>query len=268
MLARAIQNKKPEAWTLWAAEENELDITKDTAVQEAVGRFRPELIINCAAFTRVDDCEGKRDLAFAVNGVGPGLLAEAAHGVGARLVHFSTDYIFNGSKKVPYLEDDPAGPVSIYGASKWEGEIQVRKHLQRHLIIRTQWLYGAGGSHFVQTILNLARLRDQLKVVDDQVGSPTWTWDLAEGTLHLIEREAEGTYHLVNDGACSWHRFACQIVEAAGLATQIVPCTTEEFPRPARRPAYSVLSTEKAQAVLGRTLPPWEKALQQFMSSL
>lgn len=268
MLARSFSDKKPRGWDVRATDLDELDITNRREVEAAVRKFSPEIILNCAAFTRVDECEEKKDLAFAVNGLGVGHLAEAARQAAARLVHFSTDYIFDGAKGLPYGEDDPATPLSIYGASKWEGECLVRKHLEDYLLIRTQWLYGEGGNHFVKTILRLAETQDVLKVVDDQVGSPTWTEDLAEATLALIEREATGTYHLVNDGYCSWYQFASRIIEEAGLPTKVIPCTTAEFPRPAKRPAYSVLSTDRAKSVLGSGLPPWERSLKRFLRSV
>lgn len=268
MLAQAILNKKPQMWDLRAVDVEELDITDRAAVQGMILNFEPERIINCAAFARVDECEENKELAFAVNGFGVGNLAEAAHKVGAHLIHFSTDYIFDGTKRLPYEEGDPARPVSIYGASKWEGECQIRKHLENYLIIRTQWLYGQGGPHFVKTILNLAKKQAVLKVVDDQVGSPTWTEDLSEATLALILRGSTGTYHLVSSGECSWYTFASKIIEEAGLPAKVVPCTTAEFPRPARRPGYSVLSTAKATAELGKPLPAWEAALGRFIRSV
>lgn len=268
MLARAFLNKKPREWDVRVTDIDQVDITSRREVEDAVQKFSPEIILNCAAFTRVDECEEKKDLAFAVNGVGVGYLAESARQAGALLVHFSTDYVFDGSKGASYDEDDPANPLSVYGASKWEGECLIRKHLKDYLLIRTQWLYGEGGRHFVKTILRLAENQDVLKVVDDQVGSPTWTEDLAEATLALIEREATGIYHVVNEGSCSWYQFASRIIEEAGLSTKVIPCTTAEFPLPAKRPAYSVLSTDRAKSVLGRGLPPWEFALKRFMRSV
>ena len=268
MLARAFLNKKPRGWNLRGVDLPTLDITDARAVNDAVRDFSPVLMINCAAFTRVDDCEAESDRAFAVNGAGAGHLAEAATAVGARLVHFSTDYIFDGTATTPYDEEAPANPLGVYGASKWEGERQVRKHHPEALVIRTQWLYGKGGTHFVGAILDRARRSMPLRVVCDQIGSPTWTEDLSEATLALIDTGATGVYHLAGAGECSWHDFARQIVAEAGLVTEIAPCTTAEFPRPARRPAYSVLSTAKAQALLGRTLPPWETALRRFIRSV
>ncbi len=268
MLAGAILNKKPREWDLKAVDIEELDITDRAAVQKMVLSFAPEIIINCSAFTRVDECEEKKELAFAVNAAGVGHLAEAASQTGAYFVHFSTDYIFDGSGNQPYREEDMPRPVSVYGASKWEGECRIRKYLEDYLIIRTQWLYGRDGTHFVNTILNLAKKQEVLKVVDDQVGSPTWTEDLSEASLALVEQRATGAYHLVNEGHCSWYQFASRIIEEAALPTKVIPCTTAEFPRPAKRPAYSVLSTDKAKRVLGRGLPHWEVALKRFMRSV
>jgi dTDP-4-dehydrorhamnose reductase len=245
-----------------------LDIRDPIAVKEVVCRVKPVLILNCAAFTRVDDCEAETVQAEAVNGAGPGHLAEAAKQVGAMLVHFSTDYVFDGTQETPYDETALAHPLSVYGASKWNGECRVRECLSDHLIIRTQWLYGKGGRHFVGTILNLAERQTTLSVVNDQIGSPTWTEDVSEATLALIQAGARGTYHLVNAGHCSWYDFACRILREAGREVTVTPCTTAAFPRPARRPACGVLATAKAEAVLGRGLPPWDVALRRFIRSV
>ncbi len=268
MLARAFLNKRPREWTLHAMDRNMLDIRDPEAVSEAVRRIKPVLILNCAAFTRVDDCEAEVAEAEAVNGAGPGHLAESAKAVGAALVHFSTDYIFDGTQESPYDEAAPACPVSVYGASKWNGECRVRQSLSDHLIVRTQWLYGKGGHHFVEAILDRANRQPVLSVVNDQIGSPTWTEDLSEATLALIQAGARGTYHLVNAGHCSRYDFACRIVREAGSGAVVTPCDTAAFPRPARRPAHGVLAMAKAAAILGRELPPWEVALRRFMRSV
>ena len=268
MLARAFLNKRPRDWELLSVAKDELDIADGDSVERAVAKFQPQLIVNCAAYTRVDDCETNRDHAFLVNGVGAGNLAKAAHKSGACLVHFSTDYIFAGGREQPYEEDDPVAPINAYGASKWEGECQILGQLEDHLIIRTQWLYGHGGPHFVKAILNQVGKRDVIRVVDDQVGSPTWTEDLSEATLMLLTRGARGTYHLVNSGQCSWYTFACQVMEESHLTTHVVPCTSAEYLRPATRPAYSVLSTAKAAQVMGGGLPSWQTALHRFLRSV
>jgi len=265
MLAQAFLKKIPEPWHLLAVDIDKLDICDPIAIHKVMEAFRPELIINCAAFTQVDACEEKKELAFSVNGAGAGNLAEAANRIGAYLVHFSTDYIFDGTGKIPYKEDDPARPINVYGASKWEGECQIRKHLKRHLIVRTQWLYGEGGNHFVRTMMRLAETQSVLKIVDDQVGAPTCTEDLAKASLELIDLEALGTCHLVNSGQCTWYGFASRIFEEAGLSVKLQPCTTAAFPRPAKRPGYSVLGMEKAIGILGHPIPHWQTALKHFM---
>jgi dTDP-4-dehydrorhamnose reductase len=268
MLAQAFLNKKPRDWNLCAVDWKEMDITQPDAVRKTIRAFQPVLILHCAAFTRVDDCEDDPARAFAVNGAGAGHVAQAASEIGAKMVHFSTDYIFDGTQATPYDEEAAVHPLSVYGESKLEGERQVRKYQPDALIVRTQWLYGKGGAHFVGTILKLAARPTPLRVVDDQTGSPTWTEDLSEATLALIEQGATGTFHCVNAGSCSWHTFACQILKEAGVTAPVLPCTTSAFPRPARRPAYSVLSTAKAQTVLGGPLPPWEVALRRFIRSV
>lgn len=267
MLARAIKNNVRDDWDLCAVDIDELDIADRGAVQDTLRKLKPECIINCAAFTQVDACEAEKERAFSVNGEGLGYIAATAQEIGATLVHFSTDYIFNGARNRPYKEDDPVSPINVYGASKWEGECKIRKHLDKHLIIRTQWLYGNGGNHFIKTILNLAKNKKILNIVDDQIGSPTWTEDIAKATLELIDREAQGTYHVVNSGHCSWYGFARKIVDEASLSVKLVPCSTDEYPCPAQRPAYSVLSTKKAQEELGYFFPPWELSLKQYMLS-
>ena len=266
MLAHAFLKKKPKEWNILTTDIEELDITQPARVEKAVRAFQPNIIINCAAFTRVDDCEKEEELAFAINAAGAGNLAESVQKIGAKLVHFSTDYIFDGTKKSPYLEDDPPHPINVYGMSKLEGEENIRKVSDNHLIIRTQWLYGDGGNHFVKTILKLAKERDSIKVVNDQFGSPTWTEDLADAIIELITKNCTGTYHVVNSGECSWYDFSCQIINEAGLKTKVIPCTTAEFPRPAKRPPYSVLSTDKVRKILSKTLPDWQMALGKFLT--
>jgi len=267
MLAQAFLNKRPRDWHLDTMDIDTLDMTHRDAVQKTISDLKPVLIINCAAFTQVDDCELEVEHAYAVNSAAVGYLAEAARVVGAKLVHFSTDYIFDGQASAPYDETHAPAPLNVYGASKLQGENQVRRYTTDHLILRTQWLYGQGKRHFVQTILDAARKKPQLTVVDDQVGSPTWTEDLSEAALALIDCGAVGTYHVVNTGICSWYAFACEIIKEAGLTTSVVPCKTAFYPRPARRPAYGVLSTQKMQATLGRALPAWDLALRRFLRS-
>ncbi|MFQ5508351.1 MAG: dTDP-4-dehydrorhamnose reductase [Leptospirillia bacterium] len=241
-----------------------LDITDPVAVQREVLRTAPDLIINCAAYTDVDGCETERDKARQVNAEGPEHLAKAADGAGAALLHVSTDYVFDGTSRTPYGESDPTGPVTEYGRSKLAGEEAVRRHCPRHYIVRTAWLYGEHGNNFVATMLRLAQSNPSLTVVDDQVGNPTWTKDLADAIGRLIETSAWGTYHATNAGEVSWCGFAREIFRLRGIATQVTPVTTAEFPRPAPRPAYSALG-RKGLAALGIRMRPWQEALAAFL---
>lgn len=242
-----------------------LDIADPEAVRAAVAAARPEGVINCAAFTDVDGAEQRREEAFKINGLGARNVAVAAQAVGARMVHVSTDYVFDGAAPEPYTEFEPTGPLNVYGLSKLAGEEEVRVHAPRHFIVRSSWLYGAHGRNFVWTILGAARQRDRLEVVDDQVGTPTWTADLARVIGDLIETEAYGTYHASAEGSCSWYAFTREILRLKGMQTPVAPVTTDRFPRPARRPARSVLRNLCLDA-LGIGMRPWQEALAEFLS--
>lgn len=244
----------------------ELDITDAERVGLYVRQERPDLIINCAAHTDVDGCETERDRAFAVNADGAGNLANAAREVGALLTHISTDFIFGGTKHQPYLEDDAPDPLSIYGQSKLAGEQAVQKSGCDYLIVRTAWLYGKHGKNFVHTILDLGRKRCELKVVDDQWGSPTWTVDLAEAIRRLLEAGARGVFHASGGGYCSWYEFACEILKQAGINVSVKSVKSAEMPRPARRPAWSVLGTGKLLDVTGYAFPDWRERLRSYLT--
>jgi len=225
-----------------AASRASLDLTSADAISGAVSGH--DVVVNCAAWTAVDDAEDQEDAALAVNAEAPRLLARAAATAGARLVQVSTDYVFDGAATTPYAEDAPHSPVSAYGRTKAAGETAVREeHPRGHLVVRTAWLYGAHGGSFPKTIARLARERGEVKVVDDQVGQPTWTADVAATIAALVHADAPaGTYHATSSGRCSWYEFAQQVVVAAGLESSVVmPTTSTEFVRPAPRPAYSVL---------------------------
>lgn len=249
----------------------DLDITDEAFVRARLAELRPDLVINCAAFTRVDDCESQETLAMRVNGHGPANLAAACRSIDALLIHISTDYVFDGSKPSPYGEHDLTGPeynLSAYGRSKLAGERGVIGAGGRHLIVRTSWLYGEGGPNFVASILRLARARPELSVVNDQRGRPTYAPDLAGAIINLIDAGATGVIHAANSDACTWYEFACEIVRAAGLDTPVRPCTTAEFPRPARRPANSVLDTTRYEKLTGRRLRSWRDAVREYITLL
>ncbi|WP_182111760.1 MULTISPECIES: dTDP-4-dehydrorhamnose reductase [unclassified Actinotalea] len=237
----------------------ELDITDPVATHEGVAGV--DVVVNCAAWTAVDDAESAEAGAFAVNAVGPASLARAAAAHGARLVQISTDYVFDGVATEPYAEDAPIAPRSAYGRTKAAGEWAVRAEAPDHLIVRTAWLYGAGGSCFPKTIARVARERGGLDVITDQVGQPTWTADLADLVLRLVDAGAPaGTYHGTSSGQTSWHGFAQAVVGAAGLDPAIVaPTTSEGYVRPAPRPAYSVLGHDALRAIGVEPIGEWSQ---------
>jgi dTDP-4-dehydrorhamnose reductase len=242
----------------------ELDIRDADAVMQAVAELRPEAVINCAAWTNVDGAEDGYDAALAINGTGAGNVGRAAAAGGAWTVHVSTDYVFDGSHTEPYLESDPTAPMSGYGRSKLEGERAVASAAPgRHTIVRTSWLFGLSGTCFPKTILKLAGDRDRLSVVDDQVGCPTFTGHLGAALVRVACDRPPGVLHVAAAGQCSWCEFAREIVTGGGADCEVSPCTTDEFPRPAPRPAYSVLRSERDDAPV---LPHWRQGLREFLA--
>ena len=245
-----------------------------------VRRVRPDVIVNAAAYTAVDKAESEPALARTINALAPGVLADEAEKIGAWLVHYSTDYVFDGSGSAPWQESDLANPLNVYGQTKREGELAVAR-CTRHLIFRTSWVYAAHGANFVQTMLRLAAERDSLKVINDQFGAPTGAELLADVTAHALRSvhtrpELAGLYHLVADGEASWHDFACLVIEharGAGLPLKIAPAAIEAipasaYPTPARRPLNSRLSTKKLQSTFGLNLPDWKIGVTRVLSEL
>ena len=218
-----------------------LDITDKNHVIDFVSSQKPDMLINAAAYTDVDGCEKNQELAYSVNGEGVRNLAMACKKIGCGLVHISTDYVFNGENTRPWVEDDETGPISVYGKSKLEGEKAICEILDKYFILRTAWLYGVNGRNFPKTMLELAENHSKITVVYDEVGTPTYTLDLAHAISKLIETDCYGIYHLTNSGSCSWCEFARYIFEIAGADVEVVPVTADEFARPAPRPSYSVL---------------------------
>jgi dTDP-4-dehydrorhamnose reductase len=244
-----------------------LDIADRAAVEREVLRTRPRTVVNCAAYTAVDACETDEHAATVINGDAVGHLASACNQVGARLIHISTDYVFSGTADRPYSESDPTDPRSAYGRSKVRGE-ELARTGERHLIVRTAWLYGRGGTNFVETIRGLLQKGTlPLRVVDDQQGSPTFCDDLAEALVDLERVDASGLVHAANTGITSWHGFASEIVRLLGVDAEVRAVKTAEFPRPAPRPGFSVLDTSRLTRLLGRSMPPWQEALSRYLES-
>ncbi|MGQ9862808.1 MAG: dTDP-4-dehydrorhamnose reductase [Thiobacillaceae bacterium] len=250
-----------------------LDLTDGQAIRRTVADLRPRIIVNPAAYTAVDKAEQEPARARLINAVAPGILAEAARDCGAILVHYSTDYVFDGTKETPYLEDDATHPLNEYGASKLAGEEAIRTAAVRHLILRTSWVYGTRGGNFLLTMQRLMRERPELKIVDDQIGAPTWSRMIAEATAQILAQclspargadrpEPWGTYHLTCAGETSWYGFATAIADLGGYATRLMPIPSSDYPTPARRPANSRLDNGKLARVFGLRLPHWREALK------
>jgi dTDP-4-dehydrorhamnose reductase len=257
----------------------DLDVTDRHAVRRLIDRCRPALIVNAAGYTAVDRAESEAHAAFAVNAEGPAHLGEAAAAVGSALLHLSTDYVFDGAKAGAYTEDDPLGPLGVYGSSKAAGEQALRERLERHVILRTSWIFGTHGTNFVKTMLSLGRERDQLHVVADQRGCPTGAVDIADAIFGivrqlLIERRGEvwGTYHFAGRGSTTWYEFAEAIFERAapfwGRRPAVVPITTAEYPTPARRPAASVLDCTRFERTFAIPRRPWTEQLDMVLHRL
>jgi dTDP-4-dehydrorhamnose reductase len=261
-LARAL----PALGELSATDRASLDLADADALRRAVRAAKPDLIVNAAAYTAVDKAESEAELAMRVNGIAPGVLAEEAKRAGALLVHYSTDYVFDGTKPSPYVEEDAPNPLSSYGRSKLAGERAVRDSGCRHLILRTSWVYGPRGKNFYLTIARKAAAGEPLRVVNDQRGVPTTSRFLAEKTVELVRRQASGLLHLVPADDTTWFGFAREIVRVAGSASEVQPIRTGEYPVAARRPANSVLDNRRAAAILG-PLPHWQALLAAVRES-
>lgn len=249
----------------------ELDITDEASIAALFQRERPDATVNCAAWTDVDGAESHAEAARAVNTDGAGKLARAAASAGTALLHVSTDYVFDGKPPVdadgrprPYVESDPTGPRSVYGETKLDGERQVLAASPRHTVVRTAWLYGVDGGNFVETMLRLAGERDAVQVVTDQIGCPTWSGHLATAAIGLIEREVSGLVHQAGAGRASWNEFAVEIFRQAEVACRVDPCTSAEMTRPAVRPAWSVMESERDEVI---PMPDWRDGLAEYLAA-
>jgi dTDP-4-dehydrorhamnose reductase len=290
-VGRELHSLLPGLGELLAADRQLLDLAKPDQIRQAIRTIQPQLIVNAAAYTAVDQAEHDQANAEAINAIAPAILAEEAKKVGAILVHYSTDYVFDGSKRSPYFEGDPTNPLSVYGSTKLAGERSIQQSGAFHLIFRTAWVYATQGRNFLRTILRLATERQELRVVHDQIGAPTWAHEIAAGTVRVLSQicsgeagrppgpQTGGIYHMTAGGETNWHEFAQAILEQAAKKTEaapwlniamghrplvtsrVIPITTNEFPAPARRPAYSVLSNRRLADAFGVQLPDWRSQL-------
>lgn len=259
---------KQKDYQIFPFSHKELDITDIDLLERYLSDISPDVVINCAAYTKVDLCEEKRELAFKINRDGPYNLARLCSDLDVFLVHISTDYVFSGTKKRPYKEEDTTYPINVYGASKLAGERKILETFSEYLIIRTSWLFGINGPNFIKTILGLAHKLDTLKVVDDQRGRPTYTKDLAVGIKWLLEQGARGVFHVTNDGECSWYELAKFAIREKKIDVEVIPVDSTQFKRPAKRPSYSVLDTSKFKSTCKNNLRHWKEAVKDYLGYL
>lgn len=245
---------------------NDIDITEKKSLEKMMKYVKPNIVINCAAYTDVDGAQTNREKAFLVNADAVKYIAELCKTVNAKLIHYSTDYVFDGTKSTPYTEEDRPNPINVYGESKLKGEEYIKNTLDNYLIIRTSWLFGKNGKNFVTTILRLANERPEIKVVDDQIGSPTYTVNLAQATEGLISLGAKGIFNVTNSGVCSWYEFAIKILEFADISNvTVMPIGSQELTRPAKRPKNSTLDKGKFFNLTYVELIHWKEALDSYL---
>jgi dTDP-4-dehydrorhamnose reductase len=267
ILGRALSDRLSGAHTLYLWGRGEADLTDEAQVRAAGKSIAFEAVVHAAAMTNVDGCESEPERAMAANRDATRFVAKLARERGATMVYVSTDYVFDGSKGSPYLEEDPTGPINAYGRTKLAGEEAARASGAACLVVRTSWLYGPGGKNFVDTIATKLGQGESLEVVDDQRGSPTYARDLAYAIEILLRRGALGTVHVTNSGHTTWHGFAVEIARYLGSSSPITPTTSEKIKRPAARPKYSVLSGARFRALTGESLRPWEEAVHHYLAS-
>jgi dTDP-4-dehydrorhamnose reductase len=266
---RASPDAPVSGWEIMEWDIEEIDIREEKSTVEKIEKARPEVVINLAAYTDVDGCESEEEKAFAVNAEGMKHVALGAQKCRAKVIYLSTDYVFDGKKKEPYLETDIPNPLNVYGRSKLKGEEYVRNLVEDGLIVRTQWLYGKHGKNFVASVLRQAGEKRVLSIVNDQIGSPTYTIDLSLAIFSLLRCDARGIFHVTNRDLCSWYTFGQTILKWAGKRdVRVTPISTETLNRPALRPLYSALNCEKFNRETGSELRPWQEALQDYLRSI
>ncbi len=277
-VGQELKKTLPQTGEVISVTRTELDLSDPGVIVEVIERIKPDFIVNAAAYTAVDKAQSEPEIARKINAQAPAVMAKASKNIGATLLHISTDYVFNGQKNTPYLENDSTDPLGIYGITKRDGEQSIQEVGGRHIILRTAWVYGAyGKGNFVKTMLRLGQEKELIKIVCDQVGSPTWSYDIAMRITEIlknIEKVPTGIYHFTDSGSISWYDFAMNIFEEArklGFAfklQEIIPINTHEYPTPAKRPAYSVLSNQKLTDCLGTYPPYWRDSLKKMLVQL
>ena len=259
---------KRENFECFGTDKEEMDITKMSSVEKIIYNYKPDIVVHCAAYTAVDKAEEEHNVCRAINSLGTENIAKACEVIDAKMVYISTDYVFDGQGEKPFKSNDQPEPINFYGLTKLEGEKSVMKYVKKHFIIRVSWVFGVNGNNFVKTMLNLGRQKDELSIVADQIGSPTYTPDISEVILKMIMTEEYGVYHLTNKGYCSWMEFAKEIFNKAGINCNIVPVPTTSYITPAKRPLNSRMYTEDTFAKFSISQRTWQDALDAYLLEL
>lgn len=246
----------------------EMDITDAESVKAVIGEAAPDAVIHCAAYTAVDAAEDNVDICRKVNADGTQYIANMCKTLDIPMIYISTDYVFDGQGERPWLPDDDRAPLNVYGQTKYEGELAVQNTLDKYFIVRIAWVFGVNGKNFIKTMLNLGKTRDKLTVVNDQFGSPTYTYDLARLLVDMIQTDKYGIYHATNEGICTWYEFACEIFRQAGLKVEVSPVTADQYPAKAKRPSNSRMSKEKLDENGFERLPSWQDALGRYLKEI
>lgn len=247
---------------------DEMDITNAAQVEEVITKAAPDAVIHCAAYTAVDAAEDNVEICRKVNAEGTKNVAEVCEKLDIKMMYISTDYVFNGQGTRPWEPDDEGEPLNVYGQTKYEGELAVETHVKKFFTIRIAWVFGVNGKNFIKTMLNLGKTHDKLTVVNDQTGSPTYTYDLARLLVDMIQTEKYGRYHATNEGLCTWYEFACEIFKQAGMNVEVAPVTSDEYPAKAKRPQNSRMNKDKLKANGFELLPTWQDALNRYLKKI
>lgn len=246
----------------------EMDITDADSVSQVIGETAPDAVIHCAAYTAVDAAEDNVEICRKVNADGTRNIAHMCKKLDIPMIYISTDYVFDGQGERPWQPDDERAPLNVYGQTKYEGELAVQELLEKYFIVRIAWVFGVNGKNFIKTMLNLGKTRDHLTVVNDQFGSPTYTYDLARLLVDMIQTDKYGIYHATNEGICTWYEFACEIFRQAGLTVDVAPVTADQYPAKAKRPSNSRMSKDKLEEMGFERLPSWQDALSRYLKEI